>query len=186
MMAIIRWTAVALGLVVLTGGASDRSRTEFLSIRSSDVTARTETDASIGQSYTTTLPLPADLTASDLDRAILEFYVNVNAKSRDAYVNETPLIEVYALTSPFSGTLAFDRVDTRTRVARPVTLGRGHRVILDITPIVRGQLSGRITNHGLVIGSLTGPREGDYTLVSGRLPDSAVARVRIYRRPARP
>jgi hypothetical protein len=182
----MRWTAVAVALIALTGGTGDRSRTEVLSIRSSDVTARTETDASIGQYYTTTLPLPPDLTASDLDRAILELYVNVQAKPRDGYMNETPLIEVYALTSPLSGALEANKLDTRTRVARPVTLGRGHRVILDITPIVRAQLSGRASNHGLVIGSLTGLREGDYTLVSGKLPDSAVARVRIYRRPERP
>jgi len=73
-------------------------------------------------------------------------------------------------------------LDTATRAVRAIALGRDRRVLLDITAIVRADLAGRLPNHGLVLGSVTGSREGDFTLVSGRLPGSAVGRVRVYSR----
>ncbi len=107
--------------------------------------------------------------------------MDVRAKARDGYVNEAPVLEAFALTQPFAGTLSVENLDTTTRAVSAVALGRSRRVLLDVTGIVRANLTGRMSNYGLVLGSVTGSRDGDFTLVSGRLPDSAVGRLRIYR-----
>jgi hypothetical protein len=47
---------------------------------------------------------------------------------------------------------------------------------------VRAHLDGTIGNNGLIVGSLTGMREGEFAILSGRLPQGAVAQLRVYRR----
>jgi hypothetical protein len=44
------------------------------------------------------------------------------------------------------------------------------------------EIAGTITDNGLIIGSLTGLREGDFSLVAGRAGADAVGRVRVYTR----
>jgi hypothetical protein len=56
----------------------------------------------------------------------------------------------------------------------------------NVAIVTMAELAGQLQNYGVVLGSVTGSREGDFTLVSGHLPGSAVARVRVYGRPSRP
>jgi hypothetical protein len=111
-------------------------------------------------------------------------YVDVRAKVRDGYLNEAPVLEVYALTQAWAGAVDPQIMDPETRAVRAVALGEGRRVLLDITDIVRDHLAGRVDNHGLVLGSVTGRREGDFQLVSGALPGDSVGRLRLYTRAA--
>jgi hypothetical protein len=53
-------------------------------------------------------------------------------------------------------------------------------VVLDVTRIVRSHLDGDFPNNGLIVGSVTGRREGKFTLVSGKLPEGAVGQLRFY------
>lgn len=174
--------ALALGFVMLTGAAGTDTQKQTILIRSNDVTLHADADTSIGQYYTVAYTPPENLSREDLDRAILEVFVDVSAKVRGEYFNEIPVLEIYALTTPFSGSLNLEALHLPTGVVRPVVAEDGRRVILDITNIVRSHLAGTLENNGLIVGSLTGMREGEFTFVSGALAEGAVGQVRIYRR----
>ena len=171
---------LAIGLFLVTGAAQTDTRRQLLLIRSADATARAEADTSFGQYYTLSYRLPSDLRAERLERAVLELYLDVRAKPRGEYVNEAPVVEVYALKGSFAGSVQPEKLDVTTGTMRPVALGDGRRVLIDITEIVRAHLDGTLRNDGLVVGSLTGMREGDFSLVSDKFPQGAVGRVRIY------
>jgi hypothetical protein len=115
-----------------------------------------------------------------VEKALLEVYVNVDARSREGYLNDTPVLEVFALTEPFGSELDTERLERSTGVARPVALGSDRRVLLDVTRIVRACLGGTRTNYGIVVGSLTGMREGDFEMATGRLPGGVVAQLHVY------
>jgi hypothetical protein len=186
---------VTAGLFLTAGTVRTDSPRQFVLIRSDEVAAHTDTDTTVGQYYTVSYDLPVSLRAQDLEIALLEIYMDVRAKPRleysnapegdqpekaIEYVNEAPVIEVYALTQPYAGSVDLERFDAATRAVRPVALGTGRRVLIEITDILRGQLDGRIPNHGIVLGSLTGTRDGDFALVQDKLPKSAIGRLRIY------
>jgi hypothetical protein len=171
---------LAVAAMSITGGVSDRSSRDHVIIRSGDVTARADPDTSFGQYYTISYVIPADLTADRLDQALLEVYVDVAAKTRNEYVNEAPILEVYALTAPFAGSVEYERLESHSRVARPVSLGMRKRVVLDITGIIRAQAAGELVNNGIVLGTVTGSRDGDFRLVEGVLGAGVVGRVRLY------
>ncbi len=174
--------ALTLGFIMLTGAAGIDGRNQTILIRSNDVALHTDPDTTIGHYYTVAYTLPENLSSQDLDHAILEVFVNVSAKERGEYRNEAPVLEVYALTAPFSGTLNLETLDWPTGVVRPVVAEESRRVIIEITNIVRSHLEGTLENNGLILGSLTGMREGEFTFVAGALPEGAVGQVRIYRR----
>jgi hypothetical protein len=176
---LIGYLTLAVATTLLTGGANDDSR-RVVTIRSTDVTARTDPDTSLGQYYTISYAVPAGLSAVRLDQALLELYVDVRAKVRDEYVNEAPVLEIYAMIRPFAGSVEPERLDSQTRVVRPVSLGLRKRVVLDITKIVRAQVAGELSNNGVVLGTVTGSRDGDFRLVEGLLGEGVVGRIRLY------
>lgn len=108
--------------------------------------------------------------------------VGVSAKQREGYASEAPVLEIYALMEPLSENFDPGRLHRASRSVRPVAVGADRHVVVDITTIVRSHLEGAIGNHGLVLGSVTGMREGEFIVVPGNFPQGAVARVRIYRR----
>jgi hypothetical protein len=173
---------VALAVVALTGAAPTDASKQTILIRASDVTVRTDPDTTIGRHYTVAYSLPRDLTSADLDRAILEVSVDVSAKRRGDYFNPAPVLEVYALEQAYGE--RFDPAILRAdgRAVRPVAVGAGRRVVFDVTGILRSHLDGAMENRGLIVGSLTGMREGDFVFVSGRFPEGAVGLLRVYRR----
>lgn len=179
----LRFMVLALAWVVLTGAdaVSPAEKTSVM-IRANDVAARSEQDPTIGQYYTIQYALPEKLTGQQVERAILELYVDVRAKAREDYVNQAPTLEVYAPTEALTGGVEIESLDGETRAGRPVALGEGRLVRIDVTKIIRAHLSGALENDGLVIGSLSGMREGDFTVIENRFPDGAAARLNIYAR----
>ncbi len=175
-------SALVVAVVALTGAAVPDPRKQVVSIRSSDVTLRVDPDTTLARYYTMSYTPPEGLASADLDLAILELYVDVSAIARDEYVNEAPVFEVYALNEPFGSSLDREILEEGTRAARPVAAGVARRVVVDVTQIVRAHLQGALQNNGLVVGSLTGMREGQFVILSGRLPDAAVGRLHVYRR----
>ena len=186
---------IALGLVLTAGAEPPGGSQRSLLIRSSDVIAHTEADTSVGQYYTVSYQLPSDLHIEDLENAILEIYLTVRAKPRTEasngpegnvpehtiqYINEAPVVEVFALREAYTGSVDLERLDTATKASRPVALGASRRVLIDVTSIVRAQLDGSAANFGFILGSVTGEREGDFSVVSDRFPHGAVARLRFY------
>ena len=174
--------ALIFWFIMLTGAVGTDGTNQTILIRSNDVALHTDPDTTIGHYYTVAYTLPENLSSEDLDHAILEVFVDVSAKARGEYFNEAPVLEVYALTGPFSGILNLETLDRPTGVVRPVVAEDNRRVIVDITNIVRSHLDGTLENNGLIFGSLTGMREGEFTFVSGALPEGAVGQVRIYPR----
>lgn len=173
-------TALAVG--VLTGATPTDSNKQTILIRSSDVTVRVDPDTTIGRHFTVAYSLPQDLTGADLERAILEVSIDVTAKRRGDYVNPAPVFEVFALDEPYGEGFDPEILHADGRVVRPVALGESRRVVLDVTEIVRSHLDGTVENNGLIVGSLTGMREGDFVFVYGRFPEGAVGQLRLYRR----
>ena len=53
-------------------------------------------------------------------------------------------------------------------------------LLLDITDIVRSFLADPGSNHGLVVGSLSGSRAGLFTLKEGTIAPGVVARVTFH------
>jgi hypothetical protein len=145
-----------------------------------DVTTHAEVDTTMGPCYTVSYELPAGLQAENLERALLELYVDVRAKSREGYVNDAPVLEAYALTAPYAGVMDARILDMTSRTMRPVAVGDGRRVVLDITRVVSRRLDGQEADYGFIIGSLTGMREGDFRLLEGRAGPGVVARVHLY------
>ena len=169
---------IGIALLITTDAALADKRTLPLSTR--DVTTRIDADSTVGQYYTFALPLPSGVAASRVEKAILEVYLHVAANPREGFVNDSPMLEVFALTEAFGSALDTGKLEQTTGVARPVALGDNRRVLIDVTRIVRAYLNGTRTNHGLVVGSLTGMREGDFRVATGRLPGSAVAQLHVY------
>ena len=174
--------AAVLAILTLTGTTpTDRTR-ETVLIRPADVTVHDEPDTTLGPYYTISYAWPDGLTSRLLDRAILEVFLDVSARPREEFLNPSPLLEVYALTEPLTGAFDPGHLERAGRALRPVAVGEGRRVVLDVTAIVRAHLEGRIENHGLIIGSLTGERDGAFTLRSGVLPQGAVGRLLLFKR----
>jgi len=174
--------AAVLAVLTLAGTTpADRTR-ETVLIRPADVTVHDEPDTTLAPIYTFSYSLPEGLTSRQLNRAMLELFVDVSAKPREEFLNPSPLLEVYALTAPLTGVFDPGRLEREGRAVRPVVRGDTRRVILDVTGIVRAHLEGRIENNGLIIGSLTGERDGAFALRSGQLPEGAVGRILLFKR----
>jgi hypothetical protein len=173
-----RSVAFVVTMLVFLTGARRTAGKEVVLIHADDVIVRAETDTSVAPYYTLSYSLPVGLASTRLERVILELYVSVRAKPRNGYINEAPVMEVYALKRAYPGSLAGDLLYREGRAGRPVLLGEVRRVVIDITKIVRAHLDGELANNGLVMGSLTGMREGEFVVVPGRLPDGAVGQIR--------
>ncbi len=149
-------------------------------IRGTDASVHAGEKTTLGQCYTVQYALPDDLTSQQVERAVLELYVDVRAKTREDYINEAPILEVYAPTEAFAGGVDLKKVDIATRAGRPIALGAKRLVRIDVTRVVRAHASKTLANYGLVIGSLSGMREGDFTIVADMFPDGAIGRLNIY------
>jgi hypothetical protein len=160
--------------------ASEREPTRSsVLIRSNDVAVHSDADTALAPYYTVAYALPGGLESTRIERAILELVVDVGAKSRGEYVNEAPVLEVYALTQPFAGSVDLEAIDRATRAVRPVARGESRWVKIDVTRIVRAHAAGA-SNYGLLLGSVTGMREGTFTIRSNTFEGDGIARLTVY------
>ncbi len=67
----------------------------------------------------------------------------------------------------------------RTSKAIPRRTKQNRRIRLDVTEIVRYLIDDPDRNHGLVVGSFRGQREGLFEIKTDVLPNDAVARLVI-------
>ena len=174
---------VCFSMVWLASAQRAVAQEETIVLTANDVTSHASEDAAYGAYYTLNVGLPTIPEGARLDHAVLEFYVDVASKTRDEYVNDTPILEVYALTSAFDGDLNPAEWDTNSTVTRPLLWGEEKHVVMDVTAIIRSFLDNPNRNHGLVIGSLTGMREGDFSVRTGRIPGGGVMRIHVYFEP---
>jgi len=153
-------------LGVLAGAAAAKTTVVSISMNS----IRTHTGER-GTFYVLDLSIPNGVEASGLDRVVLEFALDASAATHDDSL-ATPVVGVYPITRAFAanrgdgpvGTVEAPEIGAITPSSRPVAIGE-HRVLrMDITDIVKGWMRDPSSNHGLVIGTLTGPRVGTVTL----------------------
>jgi hypothetical protein len=142
-----------------------------------------------GAFYVLDLAIPEDVNGNLLDSVVLEFAVDASPASEEDSL-ETPVVGVYPVTSEFVasrgdgpvGTVEAPEIDAVVQSSRPVALGE-HRVLrMDITDIVRGWMNEPTSNHGLVIGTLTGPEVGTITLNETLPSGDAPVRVTFFYR----
>lgn len=150
-----------------------------------------------GDFFLLTFQVPAAVSGKDMDAVLLEFYVDAGAFGRradlyenagpgepDAFINDSPTIEIFLPKSNYQGGIDSDALDLASRAAAPVRLGQDRRVVVDVTTLMQGIVSGTKPNYGLVLGSITGMREGDFTIRSNRLGSGVVARLLFYPSPS--
>jgi hypothetical protein len=107
--------------------------------------------------------------------------VDVSSRASEGLQNETPLFEVYALKSAFSGEVDPDQFQEQDLpTTRPVVVGSGRRVVIDITEAVGCYVADPAGNHGLIVGSLTGARDGLFTIRSGDFGPSTLGRITSF------
>jgi hypothetical protein len=150
------------------------------SLGTSEVTTFTPSDTSLGQYYTFTITLPSELDGKTIYSAMLEFYVDASARAVNGYVDESPVIGVYALNGPLTGAPDEDSFRQPSAAVRNVMAGTARKVKVNITDIVRGFQIMPSSNHGLIVGALIGIREGRFSLRRDVLPGSGLARIRVH------
>lgn len=137
--------------------------------------------AGLGSYYVLQFVPPSGVTAQTLRHAFLEFFLDAAAREVDGYTDKSPVLEVYALKSTFTGQLDPSQFMAQTLPAvRNVAVGNERRVVVDITEIVRVYLKDPNKNHGLIVGSLTGMRPGVFSIRTDKIGGSAVARIVLF------
>lgn len=144
---------------------------------SSKVTGRSPANEEYGDFYVLQFTPPEGLTSAEIEEAYLELFVDADSRI-DAEVLPGPArIEVYLLSRSTTGDVALDDLAVQTRMARNVPIGSDRFVRLNVTKAVRQVLEAPEENYGLVIGSLTGGRDGVFELKRGSFPDGTDARL---------
>jgi hypothetical protein len=153
------------------------AKSVILDLDNHNVSTHTDSGDSLRALTVLKFELPKELVGKRVDSALLEFYTDVSLVG-EAFVDHSPVIEVYPLTKEFQGNETPSYA--RSRAVRNINLGEVQSVKVDVTDIVRDWLSGVRANHGLIVGSLSGGRAGDFALRQNALDDGVLARVRIH------
>ncbi len=116
-----------------------------------------------------------------LESVVIEFAIDATEFSvPDSVV--TPIVGVYPLNESITSENGpqTPSLDSLVPSARPVSVGE-HRVLrMNIADIVRAWLENPATNHGLAIGSLTGPEVATVTLNESLPGASAAVRITYF------
>jgi hypothetical protein len=181
MMRMLRYVFIlVVVLVTMTAGAAaaETPGQTVLFVKASDLSVYESQDPTLGDVYLLQFDIPAEM--ASVRRAYLELYVDAASRTIAGHTNDTPVIEVYALKSPFSGTVDPSQFKPQTLpTARNVVAGTNKRCVTDITEIVRAFATDVTKNHGLLVGSLTGDREGVYTIRTDGFEGKGVARITL-------
>jgi hypothetical protein len=123
-----------------------------------------------GEFYVVNVSIPGDIAGKRLDSVFIEFAVDATFLSLEDSV-VSPVVGVYPLRQSFSGGVgdapghgAEPVFESVVPSARPIHLGENRVLRMDVTDIVKGWMDEPTSNHGLVIGALTGPEVGRVTL----------------------
>jgi hypothetical protein len=151
-----RTRIVTFAALLLAFAAGANAKKIAVELSQGDVTARPL--AGRGTYYVVDLVVPEELAGKYVDSVVLEFFVDVTP-DESIGPEYTPLVEVFPLTEQVRDGQP-PRYATSYPSSRPIPVGDGQRVIIDITEIIRGWIASPATNHGLVLGSFRGPRVG--------------------------
>lgn len=182
---IFRWVCRGLAVLLLccvVNTANAEIQKLEISLASDAVTRYTSPDSTLSDCYVVALDVPDAVKAGKLVSAMLEFYGDVSAKPINGWVNETPVIELYGLNRSISEGVDLSVAEEPSAAVKAVRIGEKHRIVLDVTSILRAWLEDPARNHGMILGSLRGGREGVFELRIDELGPGQVARITILYR----
>ena len=113
--------------------------------------------------YTVGIALPTEL--RQVERAWIELKLSIDSVAFEGMLDPAPLLEVYPVTQAFDGPINASQLDVSNSMSRPVAIGTGRMVKIDITAFVRRVLVDPSMNRGLVLGSVTGASRGVFSVV---------------------
>lgn len=134
----------------------------------------------LGDYSTISIDIPEQIQGKDIYGAYLELYLDVGALEYEGQVNNAPSLEVYALKAAFEGSEDASQFGQSSFGPRNVVLGEKKRVLIDITNIIKTYLQNPESNHGLIIGSLTGARDGLFTIKQDVISKDALGQINYY------
>jgi hypothetical protein len=168
-------------LAVLTVLAVGFDRAEadrhIVELGSNDVKAVTPLNSELGKFYTVVLEIPAVLNNKELLKAFLEITVDVSARNTGDYVDDTPVLEVYRLTEDFDGVLDTNKIERSSPMRRNIRTGTDRKIRIDVTEAVKAFIANPSLNHGLILGSFTGSRDGLFDIKSS---GGTVAKIKYF------
>ncbi len=148
---------VCLGCGIATDVAA---QTQRIDLTSSNVQRITTLE---GNHYVIEFDIPEGIVS--VRHAWMEVRMDVSAREPEPVADPAPMLEVYMLKNALTGDpVPADFESTRLPMSRPVALGPNRLVKLDITEFVQRILADPRTNHGIVVGSLTGARTGEFVV----------------------
>lgn len=166
--------ACMIGILAISATAAS-SKTIDLEFTRGEIRAIPNPQDSLQTLFILKFDMPERLTQLNIDGAYLEFFVDASHKA--ALTDRSVLIEVYPLSSDPNGTGSIDF--EKTRAVRNVNLGTGKRVVMDVTDVIQDWHAGRRQNHGLVIGGLSGAKDGRFVIRADKIGRGVAARLRI-------
>lgn len=170
---------IAVVIMIVSSGSHVDAKGLLLKYGNNDFKTFRALDDTTQSLYVLKMSLPEILHNKRIDNALLEFYVDVSSK--DEVLREySPMIEVYPLNEEFNE--ARNPSFTLSRAVRNVTCGEDRRVILDITEMIQRWISNPNSNHGLIIGALTGQKSGKFGLRNNALGENVSAIVKVFYR----
>lgn len=114
--------------------------------------------------------------------AWLDLRVDVSSIEVAGFADPAPVFEVYALTRALSGELDVSMFGTtRVPMSRPVAAGTDRLVRIEITEFVQKIRTDPMTNHGIVLGELTGDRRGNFIIKPDGLGPGTPVQLTIIR-----
>jgi hypothetical protein len=167
---------------LLAGATAALAARHAVDLTAGDVTAYGASAGKAARYFSVKVPIPEVIRGKELYGAYVEMYVDVETVERDGPVNNAPVLEAFALESAVAGEVDEKQLGVPAFGPRNVARGENRRVVLDVTDIVRAYLDDPASNHGLIIGSLTGIRDGRFTVKTGVLGRDAMARVIFHYR----
>lgn len=130
-----------------------------------------------GNYYIIEFDLPQSI--SSVRHAWLEAYVDVSLANEEL-PDAAPMLDVYVLKRTLSGEpTPSDFETTRIPLSRPIALGANRLMRIDISEFAKTILAEPGRNHGLVIGSLSGARTGNFALRSDGFGPGVPVRVSV-------
>ena len=151
-----------------------------LVVTSNDLVVHSSSDATLGDYYTLQFQIPEIIKEREFYGATLEFYVDVASLERDSVATQMPLLEVYALRGSFSGLVDSVHFVLPSATSMRVKRGASERVAFGISEIVERYLGNPSDNYGLIIGSLSGERDGVFRIKNDVLGSDVVARINFH------
>ena len=113
-----------------------------------------------GDTFVLDFDLPDVLSNSTIYSAVLELTADVNVRDRSGYRAETALLEVRVLSADFGGATENASTVGIDTMVRNIRLGSSRAVMMDITDGIRYYVTDQTPRYGLLVGALSGGRDG--------------------------